>query len=282
MDTEDLLRGRQFDFDGEVQTPLGTAKANCLTDMGALAKSFVDVGYARVYKLYTVPLAKPCKLKLADDKLVPNITHVVRLVLVLGEYVEELWCLVTALGKFDVILGMPWLEEHDPSSSFSKRSLTFDSDHCMLNCLLRYALTTIYSGPARPKLEALVGDIVEVSAYAFTRLLQREENQIMVLWLQDFERLKLMDKVESPPKFIVDVVAISPEDYDKFFKKAKRTPISRDELKRKVLEVYYKWLDVWDPVEANKLPLYRLTNYVVLIREGTSPPAKRAYGMSRE
>ena len=50
----------------------------------------MDINYTRVYKLYTIPLAKPYKLKLADDKLVPNIIYTARLVLVLGEHIEEL------------------------------------------------------------------------------------------------------------------------------------------------------------------------------------------------
>ena len=35
-------------------------------------------------------------------------------------------------------------------------------------------------------------------------------------------------------------------------------------------------------MEANKLPPHRPTDHVVETREGTSPPAKKAYGMSRE
>ena len=36
-----------------------------------------------------------------------NITHVARTILTFGEHLEELFCLVTPLAKFDIIFDMP-------------------------------------------------------------------------------------------------------------------------------------------------------------------------------
>ncbi|KAF1807835.1 hypothetical protein P152DRAFT_376537, partial [Eremomyces bilateralis CBS 781.70] len=42
---------------------------------------------------------------------------------------------ISDLGTFDVVLSMPWLEEHDPDVSWKKRSLTFNSEFCSIQCL---------------------------------------------------------------------------------------------------------------------------------------------------
>ena len=76
-----------------------------------------------------VKLEYPCKLKLADGNLAPIVTHCAQLHFRLGDYYDELWCFVTILGKFDLILGISWLEQHDPKVSFHTRILIFDSDH---------------------------------------------------------------------------------------------------------------------------------------------------------
>ena len=286
--TNNMQQGRQFDFQGMAHVQEGLVKIKCLTDTGASAIAFADSRFVKKHKLQVIPLAKPCRLKLADDTMAPNITHMAQLKTVLGDHVDELWCMIVTLGKFDVILGMPWLELHDPQVSFKNRSLTFNSDHCMGNCLLRHKPTTIYSG-REPEREQHVKhkhetdtdtDISEISAYAFTRLAEKEENQVFAMWPQDFEQLEKGDEAVSG--FTADVAAISPEDYEKFFEKMRRNPITREELQRKVPKAYHKWLEVWNPVEANKLPPHRTIDHTIELQPGAKPPAKRAYGMSRD
>lgn len=244
----ELKQGRQLDFQGYVYTQKGTVSAKCLTDTGASAESFVDNNYVRQHKLHTVPLTKPCKLRLADNKLAPNITHMARLKLVLGGHIDELWCLVTSLGKFDIILGMPWMELHDPKLSFAERSLTFNSDHCRANCLLQHQDSTIHSEPMRRSKSRKVSgtsDIAEISTYAFVRMSEREDNQTYAMWPEDFERLENESTSNTqPPGFTADVAAITPEDYEKFFHKLRKNPITIEELRTKVPRAYHKWINV--------------------------------------
>ena len=107
-----------MDFDGEVSVAGHKIKVSCLKDTGASAKAFVDQGFIKRYKISSLPLIKPCKLRMADDRLSSYITRMAQVRLYLGDHIEDLWCLVTPLGKFDVILGMPWLELHDPIPSY--------------------------------------------------------------------------------------------------------------------------------------------------------------------
>ena len=136
-------KGRQQDFRSKVLTKHGAVDAIYLTDTGASAQGFVDGAFVRKAHLPQMALTKPCRLRLADDKFAPNITHMAKLRHALGDHMEEIWCLVTKLGRFDIILGMPWLEQHKPSLALGERTMTLHSDHCMANCLLHSEPITI-------------------------------------------------------------------------------------------------------------------------------------------
>lgn len=273
-----------MDFRGHAVTKNGAVKVDCLSDTGASAISFVNASFARKNKLPQIALSKPCKLRLADDKRAPNITHMALVKLALGDHVEELWCLITALGRFDIILGMPWLEQHDPHISFKERTITLNSNHCMSHCLLHSRPVTIHSnhsssGDRNKKPKPPDKDIAEISAYAFMEMANRSDNQVMAMWPRDFEQLTLTqpsdDNVEE---FTTDISALTAEDYEKFFTKMRKKPLSLEQLRKMIPKAYYKWIEVWNPREANKLPPYRPIDYEVHLREGSMSPAKRAYG----
>ena len=131
-----LQDGQQLDFECVIQdSEMQWIKASVLMDTGASALGFVSSAFVKQHRLSVVKLAQPYKLKLADDTLAPMITHYAQVYFRLGDHYDEIWCFVTNLGKFDLILGMPWLEQHDPKLSFRKRTLTFDSKFCKSRCL---------------------------------------------------------------------------------------------------------------------------------------------------
>ena len=93
-------------------------KGYVFTNTGASVVGFVFAKFAKQYSLSMIKLAYPCKLKLADNNLVPIVTHCAQLHFWLENYYDELWCFVTILGKFDLILRMLWLKQYDPKISF--------------------------------------------------------------------------------------------------------------------------------------------------------------------
>lgn len=289
--TKKLQQGRQLDFPSRVYTTKGPVKAALLTDTGASAMGFVDSKFAKLNKLPLVKMTKPCRLRLADNELASSIIDkIAQVKIAIGDHTEECWCLVTTIGNFDLILGMPWLELHDPYISFKERSITFQSDYCMSNCLLHHKPAKEFSkgkdvtaNESKWKTE----DIAEISAYAFLRLSEDRRNQTIALWPEDFERLEYeyeRPEYEGPdhPGLTSDVAAITPEDYEQFFHKLRKSPITIEELKEKVPKVYHRWIEVWSPIEANKLPPHRSVDHAIELQKDAVPPAKRAYGMSRE
>ena len=245
---------------------------------------FVDLGFVKIYKIPLIKLTKLLILRLADNKRAPNITHIAQVRFDLGGYIDEIQCLVTTLGKFDIALGMPWLEQHDPDISPGSRRMTFNSDYYISTYIPGGRPVIVYgysSKDCKQKTKRASSNIAEISAYAFTRMAERTDNEVLALWLADFERLS-KEEDEEACKLTIDIAAISPDDYNKFFMKIRKKPILDKQLRQRVPKHYYKWLKVWSPIKANKLPPYRLVDYPIDLVAGSKPPVKRAYGMSRE
>lgn len=286
-----LQKGRQLDFPSKVLTRGGIKDTVCLTDTGASASSFVDATFAKKNHLPHMALSQPCKLRLADDKLAPNITHMALVQHILGDHVEEIWCLVTKLGRFDIILGMPWLEQHNPTLELGDRTMTLKSDYCMSNCLRHSRPAVVHSvtpplTKSSPPKSSTTEDIAEVSAYAFMRMAEKPTNEVIAMWPHDFEKLSASPKDDvlnqEQKKFTADLAAVTAEDYEKFFHKMRKKPLTPEQLRARVPQAYHKWLDVWNPVKANKLPPHRPIDHGIELKEGARPPAKRAYGLSRD
>ena len=279
-----LQEGRQLDFSGNVCVNNRLIRAQCLADTGASATAFIDPSFVKRHRIPSLPLSKPCRLKLADGHFAKNITQMARVSLTLKEHIEELWCLVTPLGRFDLIMGMPWLELHDPRMSFKRRSITFDSDHCTSNCLSHHRPVTLFSkrsmiAESETPPSTLDTDIAEISAYAYLKMSEDERNQVTAMWPEHFEQL---DQGISNFAFTTDVAAVTPEDYEKFFQKMRKEPMTLEQLRHKVPKEYHSWIGVWNPSDANKLPPHRPVDHAIELKDGAVPPAKRAYGMSRE
>ena len=75
------------------------------------------------------------------------------------------------------------------------------------------------------KLSDKKSDIAELSVYVFVKLAEREDNQIIALYLEHLEAIDDSGKdLFTDGVFTVDVVVIIADDYISFFKKIKRKP----------------------------------------------------------
>ena len=184
---------------------------------------------------------------------------------------EELYCLITPLFKFDIILDISWIELHDPYILFKQRIYYFYSNYYLTE-YLKYRRPVTITSPSIPPCETKPSnryrDIAKISTYAFTSIAKRRENQIISLWPEDFKQLEqpeYSDELQRirQPGLTINIAALNPKDYKKFFQKIRKTPISRDELIKKVPLVYYRQIDVQNLVEVNKLPPHRAIDYFI-------------------
>ena len=136
------------------------------------------------------------------------------------------------------------MELYNPEIKFSSRSMTFNLDHYITYCLYYYKLVTIYSysGQLLKKM-APVKDIVKISAYTFIKIAESSKNKVIAIWPEYFEQLE-KENEDLAAAIIIDVAVITANDYEKFFSKLAKHPITKNELRKKVPATYYEYLDV--------------------------------------
>ena len=67
---------------------------------------------------------------------------------------ETLSFLVLEQSKFEIILGLPWLEKHNPSISWSEHTITKWSDKCLHTCIIHPSLTVCSTSIESPNEES--------------------------------------------------------------------------------------------------------------------------------
>ena len=82
----------------------------------------------RIQDLEILPLFHPRSLKVFDgtDPAHGKITHIAKTTIDIGGHVECIFLFVTTLASFDVVLGLPWLQFHNPQIYWSQELPTFD------------------------------------------------------------------------------------------------------------------------------------------------------------
>jgi len=71
--------------------------------------------------------AKPYPLSMANGQTSEWVKHELRATLRIGEYENTVTLDITKIPKYDVVLGMAWLHDHNPQIDWKRRMLTFPS-----------------------------------------------------------------------------------------------------------------------------------------------------------
>ena len=86
-------------------------------------------------------------------------------------------------------------------------------------------------------------DIVKIWAYVFIAMAEKENYQVAALWPKNFKELDV--KIDGYiPVLISDLVAITLEDYNKFFSKIWIKSYTKEELKQMIPSEYHNNIDV--------------------------------------
>ena len=104
--------------------------SHALVDCGATGRAFVDQDFVRQHGLPLVRLKVPRIVEVIDGRPISSgaITHVAKVKMMVGNHREELSMLVTSLGHYPIVLGIPWLRHHSPTTEWS-RNAAFLSSH---------------------------------------------------------------------------------------------------------------------------------------------------------
>ena len=110
-----------------------------LVDSGCTAAAFADEdSIVRKYNVTTKKLLAPRPLRLADGIPTSLVTDYFTARMSIGAHSEAMLFLVTKLSPANpIILGMPWLQKHEPRPYFRELRIHFDSDYCTRHCFPR-------------------------------------------------------------------------------------------------------------------------------------------------
>jgi len=177
----------------DASTPI---KTKAMLDSGATGKGFVDESFAQTNKLTLYKLRNRRRLNVVDGRpsSAGDITHVAKLNMEISGHKEKLLFYVTRLGKYDIILGKPWLADHNPIVNWSTNMVTFNSNHCRRHCMERgqYQLA-VHGAPSltissttttlpRPSIPRRVG------AVAFHMLAEKRDVDVFSLSLYEIDK----------------------------------------------------------------------------------------------
>jgi hypothetical protein len=107
-----------------------------LIDCGATSYAFVDEDFACHHQVPLCPLKNPCTLEVIDSRQISSsdIIHIAEVQLSIQEHHERLPMFVTKLGHYPIVLGIPWLKQHDVTIRFASNLVTFGSQYCLAHC----------------------------------------------------------------------------------------------------------------------------------------------------
>lgn len=167
-----------------------------MLDSGATGRGFIDESFAQKHHFTLHELRNPRRLNVVDGRpsSAGDITHIVKLNQSINGHVEKMLFYVTKLGKYDIILGKPWLDDHNPHVDWAANSITFKSEHCRRNCLQKGCFQLYVRGNTTPKAapSALAGSHTSaprrLAAAAFHLLATKHDVEIFSLSIYEVDK----------------------------------------------------------------------------------------------
>ena len=230
-----------------------------LIDSGASAYGFIDSKFVRSHNLTLIPLRRPRTLKVFDgsESISGEILHMVKVELNIGGHLEIILLFVTTLAYFDIVLGLPWLQYHNPDIRWAEETIQFKDRNCV-NHILNQSRVVHALSPNDVRLRR------EASTKNFDPI-----NQAEICDPENFSKSVLQNKET--------IMAISIEDIEEALRE--KPKVDPSELLPKI---YHEYLPVFSKDEADKLPPHRTSDHRIILKSGSEAPWGPLYSMSRE
>ena len=104
-----------------VPCDINPVRTEAMIDCGATGLAFINERLVRQHHLPMTPLEEIQELIAADGHAMKPITETVTITMKLKDHIEEITMFVANIGNHDVILGIPWLEQHNPAIDWKTR-----------------------------------------------------------------------------------------------------------------------------------------------------------------
>jgi len=252
-----LLEGNHIVISLELNDGVSYLPTHALVDCGATGYAFADEEYVRDHNLPLFKLKQPRSLDVIDGRPVESgaITYITKVIANINGHKEELSMFITKLGHYPIILGLPWMWRHDVPISFSKNTLTFDSDFCLTHCCPKNAVTiqaiSIYP-PEKLSIALIAGS-------TFTRTLRRKKGIIAPFKMTLYESDKVLKLYEDAEPLIEE-----------------------DKIRELMPEDYHEFLPLFKKAVAEVLPPHRSYNHKIPLQEGFMSLFGPLYALSKQ
>ncbi|KAF7567774.1 hypothetical protein PtrM4_143650 [Pyrenophora tritici-repentis] len=290
------LVGQQLVFKGIISSHRSSPQhVEIMGDTGC-ASLFIDSSHARAHKYDLISLSQPATLELADGSLVAGVTHMARVTVTFGTHTEDVLAYVTKLSGVQMILGTPWFQTHEPRVNWKDMSLSFDSEHCLINCIHDHRPCHTQSSrhhkqplpqvpdPCRkvarhPKAPPPI-DVAFISSRVAAAAVCHDQDICITSYDEIGRIAELSDKEWEDTQHLRAAGAkVLPEDYEKFRDKMERPHMTRQEILKRLPKVLHPLYQGFDPKEADELPELRgnLDHKIELKLDDTGQPPKPSF-----
>jgi hypothetical protein len=120
-------------------------KTTAMVDSGAMG-NFIHPRFVDEHTLVTKP-RNPLTVNNVNGRLLSRVDRQVEVRMAVGNHSETLTFDVAPLGGHNIVLGLPWLQQHNPLLHWSSGKVTFASDYCEKHCLVQPASTFLNQRP---------------------------------------------------------------------------------------------------------------------------------------
>jgi hypothetical protein len=272
-----------------IRIPEDIPQVSALVDSGATS-SFIDQTFVTQHNIHVVKKSTLVLVEVIDGRTITSgaITHKTTLLeLCIGKHTEKIVLNIISTPHHPIILGLLWLEAHNPIIDWRSRTLTFSAQRCTFQ--EPQAQTNILSSPAKnpvvknPKRvgtnSSLVKSVMSSPAVKNPPVVRTKPCPVKNL-------VKNPAQKTNPVQIFVDgavpfyravknlqVFAIHVNLVNNKNPQLEPTPV-------KLPEKYKDFVDVFEKNNANQLPAHRPYDCPIDLEEGHSPPFGPIYGLS--
>ena len=126
-------------------TLVDSIQMTAMVDSGAMG-NFIHPQFVKEHKLVT-KTRTPLIVNDVNGYLLSRVDQQVEVQMKVGNHAETLTFDVAPLGKHNIVLGLPWLQQHNPTIQWTSGKVTFTSDYCKEHCLAQPASTFLNQCP---------------------------------------------------------------------------------------------------------------------------------------
>jgi hypothetical protein len=273
-----------------IRIPEDIPQVSALVDSGTTF-SFIDQTFVVQHNIPMVKKSTPIPVEVIDGRTITSgaITHeITPLELYIDKHTKKIVLNIISTPHHPIILGLPWLEAHNPIIDWRSRTLTFSAQRCtsqephvQKNTLSSPAKNPVVKNPKRVGTNSsFIKSVMSSPAVKNPRLVRTKPCPVKNLVKNPAQKTNLVQIfVDRAVPFYraaknLQVFAIHVNPANNTNPQSEPTPV-------KLPEKYKDFVDVFEKINANQLLAHSPYDCPIDLEEGHSPPFGPIYGLSK-